>query len=146
MNGGSRNRKNRSFGRNSKAGEKSAENFRPKISPEKTFSSKEKSKTSPEEKPLFSITLFVISKAKTRTKKIKITEKQIPKALLKSRKKTPPFLLKKDWRFFFFYSPNISAIAFPRSIAEYCASSRVFPLAPISIKRSPGERSILYFR
>lgn len=102
MNGGSRNRKNRSFGRNLKAGEKSAENLRPKISPEKTFFSKEKSKTSPEEKPLFSITLFVISKAKTRTKKIKITEKQIPKALLKSRKKTPPFLLKKDWRFFFF--------------------------------------------
>lgn len=101
INGGRRKRRKRSFGKNSKAGEKSAENLCPKISPEKTSSSNRKSKTSPEEKPLFSITLFVISNAKTRTKKSKITERQIPNALLKSRKKTPPFL-KKGLAFFLF--------------------------------------------
>ena len=98
--GGIRNLKNRSFGKNSKTGEKSAENFRPRISPEKTFSSSSKRRTFPEEKPLFSTERFISSKEKTSRRKSKIPEREIAKALLKWFKKTPPFL-NKSGRFLF---------------------------------------------
>ena len=99
INGGIKNLKNRSLGKNSKTGEKFAENFRPKISPEKIFSSNSTKNTSPEEKPLFSTERFISSKEKTSRRKSIIPEREIAKALLKWFKKTPPFL-KKVWAFF----------------------------------------------
>ena len=89
--GGIKNLKNRSFGKNSKTGEKSTENFRPKISPEKTFSSSSKRRTFPEEKPLFSTERFISSKEKTSRRKSRIPEREIAKALLKWFKKNAPF-------------------------------------------------------
>ena len=144
--GGIKNLKNRRFGKNSKTGEKSAENFLPKISPEKTFSSSSKRRTFPEEKPLFSTERFISSKEKTSRRKSRIPEREIAKALLKWFKKTPPFFKKSLGVFCFGYSEKSSESAFPKSYAEYCASERVFPVAPISIRSKPGERSMLYFR
>ena len=45
------------------------------------------------------------------------------------------------------YSAAHSATsAFAKSSAEYFASSRVLPVAPISISSSPGDKSMLYLR
>ena len=125
--GGTKNFKNRSFGKNSKTGEKSTENFRPKISPEKTFSSSSKRRTFPEEKPLFSTERFISSKEKTSRRKSKIPEREIAKALLKWFKKTPPFL-KKVWAFFVLViQKKVQKVRFPKVPRNIALPKECFP-------------------
>lgn len=126
--------------------ETSAEKLLPKTSAKSSSPRCSTVKNSPEEKPLSA--REPQTKESPRAKNIRIitAERERKNALLKSAVKTTAFLKRSIGGFRAVYSVSSETSAFPKSSAEYFASSRVLPVAPISMSKSPGERSMLYLR